>query len=310
MEKKRRFQYKHPVVVGIVVLVGVFVLSWLGMTFFFSTVSDFSESGVFGAGSGKIGVVELKGIIATPEKVLKELTSFRKNRNIAAIVLRIESPGGAVGASQEIFEEVKRTRQTKPVVASMGSVAASGGYYAALGADKIVASPGTLTGSIGVIIKFANFAEIFKKIGYKSEVVKSGKMKDLGSPGRSMTEEERQLVKDIIDNVQSQFVDAVCEGRNLPKDKVLKLADGRIFSGAQALEAGLIDQFGNFNDAVELAARLGGLKEKSPALVYPAEKDFSLLRLLVGEGGNALFDETALFHPMLSYEWNVAQLLE
>lgn len=293
--------------VAIAVLAGVFVLSWLGMTFIFTKVSDFPEPGMFGPGSGKIGVVELKGLITSPEKAIKELTSFRKDHRIAAIVLRIDSPGGAVGASQEIFEEVKRTRQTKPVVASMGSVAASGGYYAALGADKIMASRGTLTGSIGVIIKFANLSEIFNKIGYKSEVVKSGAMKDIGATNRTMTPQERQLVQGIIDNVQEQFVQAVSASRTLPVEKVRKLADGRIYSGEQALTAGLIDQFGNFNDAVMLAAQLGGLKETLPDLIYPAEKNFSLLRLLVGEGGNAIFEGAAFSPPVLSYEWSIAQ---
>lgn len=293
----------------IAILAGVFVVAWLGMTFFYSRFSGTPEAGVFGSRAGKVGVVELKGLIATPEEAIKQLTSFRENRNIAAIVLRIESPGGAVGASQEIFEEVKRTRQVKPVVASMGSVAASGGYYAALGANRIVASPGTLTGSIGVIVKFANFAEIFKKIGYKSEVVKSGEMKNIGAPGRSMTEAERALIQAIIDNVHDQFVRAVSEGRDLPEEQVRKLADGRIFSGEQALAAGLIDQFGNFNDAVETAAALAGLKEKLPDLVYPAREDFSLLKLLFGTGGNALFEEAVQLHPVLSYEWKVSRLL-
>ncbi|MFO7606224.1 MAG: signal peptide peptidase SppA [Desulfurivibrionaceae bacterium] len=295
--------------VAIAILAGVFVVAWFGMTFFFNFFGS-PQSGVFGAGSAKIGVVEVKGMITSSEEVIRVLTSFRKNRNIAAIVLRIESPGGAVGASQEIFEEVKRTRQVMPVVASMGSVAASGGYYAALGANKIVASPGTLTGSIGVIIKFPNFAEIFEKIGYKSEVVKSGKMKNIGSPGRSMTEAERELIQSLIDNVHSQFVNAVSEGRELPAEKVLELADGRIFSGEQALQAGLIDRFGNFTDAVELAAKLAGLEEKLPELVYPAQKDFSLLKILLGSRGSALFEEAVLFQPLLSYEWNASRLLE
>ncbi|MDF1577713.1 MAG: signal peptide peptidase SppA [Desulfurivibrionaceae bacterium] len=294
---------------GVVILAGVFAVSWFGMTFFFKFLGS-PEFAAFGVGSGKIGVVEIRGIIASPEEAIKQLTSFRENRNIAAIVLRIESPGGAVGASQEIFEEVKRTSRAKPVVASMGSIAASGGYYAALGANRIVASPGTLTGSIGVIIKFANFAEIFKKIGYKSEVIKSGLMKNIGSPGRSMTEAERELIQAIIDNVHGQFVTAVSEGRDLPEEKVRELADGRIFSGEQALQAGLIDQFGNFNDAVELAANLAGLKEKLPDLVYPPGKDFSLLKLLVGDRGGAVFEDAVLFHPVLSYEWNVSRLLD
>ena len=295
--------------VAIAILAGVFVVAWFGMTFFFNYFGS-PQSGVFGAGSAKVGVVEVKGMITSSEEVIRVLTSFRKNQDIAAIVLRIESPGGAVGASQEIFEEVKRTREAMPVVASMGSVAASGGYYAALGADKIVASPGTLTGSIGVIIKFPNFAEIFEKIGYKSEVVKSGKMKNIGSPGRSMTEAERELIQSLIDNVHAQFVKAVVEGRGLPAGKVLELADGRIFSGEQALQAGLIDRFGNFTDAVELAAKLAGLEEKLPELVYPAQKEFSLLKLLLGSRGSALFEEAVLFQPLLSYEWNASRLLE
>ena len=288
-------------------MASVFVLSWLGMTFIFSNDSDFSEPGLFSSGSGKVGVVELKGVITSPEKAIKELTDFRRNKSIAAIVLRIDSPGGAVGASQEIFKEVARTSLTKTVVASMGSVAASGGYYAALGADEIMASRGTLTGSIGVIIKFANLAEIFKKIGYKAEVVKSGAMKDIGSTSRSMTSKERKLIQDIIDNVHEQFITDVSERRGLDLEVVRKLADGRIYSGEQARDAKLIDHFGNFNDAVMLAAKLGGLTEELPGLVYPAEKNFSLLRLLAGDSGNALFGETAFLHPMLAYEWSFTQ---
>lgn len=292
---------------GIAVLTGVFVLSWLGMTVVFSLFSGSAGSGFFSSDSDKIGVVELKGVIVSPEKAIQALTSFRKNNQIAAIVLRIDSPGGAVGASQEIFDEVKRTRQTKPVVASMGSVAASGGYYAALGADKIMASRGTLTGSVGVIIKFANLSEMFKKVGYKSEVIKSGLMKNIGATDRTMTDEERQLIQDIINNVHAQFVRAVSENRALPVEQVRKLADGRIYSGEQALAAGLIDQFGNFNDAVMLAANLGGLEEELPDLVYPAEKNFSLLRFLVGEGTSAIFNDTAFSQSILSYEWSIGQ---
>jgi protease-4 len=307
MEKKRSFHHEHPVIMGVAVLAGVFVLSWFGMTFIFSKASLFPKPGYLGSGSAKIGVVELKGIITSPEKAIKELTAFQKNRSIAAIVLRIDSPGGAVGASQEIFEEVRRTRRTKPVVASMGSVAASGGYYAALGANKIMASRGTITGSIGVIIKFANLTEIFKKIGYKSEVVKSGEMKDIGAASRPMTDEEKELIQAVIDNVHEQFVEAVRVSRDLPVEKVRKLADGRIYSGEQALAAGLIDGFGNFNDAVMMAAKLADLKEELPELIYPDKNNFSLLKLLVGDGGNTIFGGTAFLQPILSYEWSVAQ---
>lgn len=307
MEEKRSFQHKHPVMAGVAILGVLFIVSWIGMTFFFSNFSESQASGVFSSRGGKIGVVELKGVISSPEKAISDLTSFRQDKSIKAIVLRIDSPGGAVGASQEIFKEVTRTDKAKPVIASMGSIAASGGYYAALGARTIVASPGTLTGSIGVIIKFANLTEIFKKIGYSSEVVKSGEMKDVGSSARQMTEEEKELIQGIINTVHNQFIRAISESRDIPADKVRTLADGRIYSGEQALEAGLIDQFGNLNDAVMLAAKTAGLKEEFPTLVYRTEENFSLLKLLVGESKSGVFNNVSFLHPVLSYEWSIAQ---
>jgi len=261
-------------------------------------------SALFSKKSG-VGVVDLKGLIATSEETLAVLADFRKNAAIKAIVLRIDSPGGAVGAAQEIYEEVKRTNKVKPVVASMGSLAASGGYYAALGTEKIFANPGTLTGSVGVIVKFANLEELFHKIGYKNEVIKSGDLKDIGSPSRPITEAERALLQDLIDNIHSQFVRDVAEHRGLPEDEVRKLADGRIFSGEQAKAAGLIDELGNFTDAALLAAKLGGLDaEELPELIYPAGKN-SFLDMISTESSlnflNLLFTKK---HPILSYEWS------
>ncbi len=307
MEKERSFHNKHPVITGVAILGALFIVSWVGMTFFFSNYPTSKGPGILKAVTGKIGVVELKGIISSSEKAIFDLTAFRKDRSIKAIVLRIDSSGGAVGASQEIFEEVKRTNKVKPVIASMGSIAASGGYYAALGAKSIVASQGTLTGSIGVIIKFANLTEIFKKIGYSSEVLKSGEMKDIGSSSRPMTEEERALIQGVIDSVHNQFITAISESRGIPVDKVRELADGRIYSGEQALEAGLIDQFGNLNDAVMLAAKTAGLKEELPSLVYRTEEDFSLLKLLVGASSSEMFKDVSFLHPVLSYEWSITK---
>jgi len=302
------FRSKHPVVLGFIILAGVFLCSWLSLSIFLSLFPGNGQGQeIFSSASGKIGIVEIKGIITSAEKTIRDLTDFRQNRHIRAIVLRIDSPGGTVGASQEIFEEVKRTNAVKPVVASFGSVAASGGYYAALGARKIVTSPGTLTGSIGVIVKFPNLTEIFDKIGYRSEIVKSGKLKDIGAINRPMTSEERALLQEIIDNVHQQFVDAVARSRNLPREQVLKLADGRIFSGEQALKAGLVDQFGNFTDAVALAAREADMKNEHPPLEYPRERDFSLLRLLVGETGESRLQGLASIFPTLAYEMNFNQ---
>ena len=305
MSVAEAFRGKHPVLLGVMILLGVFLCSWLGLSVFLSLFPGNGQGQeIFSSASGKIGIVEVKGVITSAEKTIRALTDFRQNRHIQAIVLRIDSPGGAVGASQEIFEEVKRTDATKPVVASLGSVAASGGFYAALGARKIVTSPGTLTGSIGVIVKFPNLTEIFDKIGYRAEIVKSGKLKDIGAANRPMTTEERALLQEIIDNVHQQFVDAVAQRRKLPREQVVKLADGRIFSGEQALKFGLVDQFGNFTDAVALAARQAEMKNEQPPLEYPREREFSLLRLLMGESGESRLQGLTSLYPTLAYELN------
>jgi len=296
------FRHKHPVFSGLLVLGAIMLFFWGGITFFVTRLTGPSRAELF-LQEG-IGVIEVKGVILEAEETIEHLVAFREEPKIKGIVLRIDSPGGAVGASQEIYDEVRRTKAIKPVVVSMGSVAASGGLYVSLGASKIVANPGTLTGSMGVILKFVNLEGLFGKIGYKSEVVKSGRMKDIGSSSRPMTDEERQMLQGMIDNVQSQFVQAVSESRSLPVAEVRKIADGRIFSGQQAKEYGLIDQLGNFSDAVMLAAELAGIKtEKMPELIYPQEKDFSFLRLITGKKSESLLQQTGLSGPMLAYEW-------
>lgn len=305
---KRLFRHDHPILTGCLLLGLLMVVFWGGITFFIGSLIRPSKAELFRAKEG-IGVIELTGVIVSADETITQLTEFRQQPNIKAIVLRIDSPGGAVGASQELYEEVKRTNAVKPVVASLGSVAASGGFYAALGATRIVASPGTLTGSMGVILKFANLEELFSKIGYKSEVVKSGRLKDIGSPSRPMSAEEREMLQALIDDVHGQFVRAVAESRKLPEDTVGALADGRIFSGAQAKEFKLIDSFGNLNDAALMAAGLAGLDTKvMPHLIYPEEKGFSLLSLLTGEAGQALLNTTRLPTPVLAYEWAVSAL--
>lgn len=296
------FRHKHPVLTGLLVLGGIMLFFWGGITLFVASLTSPAKSELF-LKEG-IGVIEVKGVILEAEEILENLVAFREEPKIRAIVLRIDSPGGAVGASQEIYDEIRRTGKVKPVVASLGSVAASGGLYVSLGAGKIVANPGTLTGSMGVILKFANLEGLFDKIGYKNEVVKSGRLKDIGSPSRPMTAEERQMLQGMIDIVQSQFVQAVAESRSLPAEQVRKIADGRIFSGEQAKEYGLVDQLGNFSDAVMLAAELAGMKdEKMPELIYPQEEDFSFLRLMAGKNSESLLQQTGLSGPMLAYEW-------
>lgn len=230
----------------------------------------------------KVGVVEVEGAIVTSDSIIRQLKTFREDNSVKSIVLRVNSPGGGVAPSQEIHTEVLKAVEKKPVVVSMGSVAASGGYYIAAPATRIVANPGTITGSIGVIMEFANIQELFEKIGLKTYVVKSGPYKDLGSPVRPMSGEDRKLLEELISDVHQQFIEAVSEGRNIDYQKVVALADGRIFTGRQALDEELIDEFGNIEDAIDTATRLGGIKGK-PRVIYPKKEKPDLLEYLIQE---------------------------
>jgi protease-4 len=231
------------------------------------------------------------------DDIAKQIKRAGEDSSVKAIILRINSPGGSAAASQELHEEVRKARENdKIVVASMSDVAASGGYYVACGADKIVANPGTITGSIGVIFSQLQYSELLEKYGVRSNVIKSGKYKDIGSPLRNMTEEERQILQEMIDDVYSQFVHAVAEGRQMNESEVLELADGRIFTGRQAKELGLVDELGNFQDAVDLAAELAGIKGKPKMVEYgkksPFESFFGLFGRELGHGIAETFLET------------------
>jgi protease-4 len=297
------FRQKHPILLGLFILTGIFFLFLGGVSLLISSLISNTPSADFFAGKEGVGIVDLKGLIVSPEEILKNLTEFRNNPDVKSIVLRIESPGGAVGAAQEIYQEVKRTNGVKPIIASMGSMGASGGYYAALGAENIIANPGTMTGSIGVIVKFPNLEGLFEKIGYKSVVIKSGPLKDIGASNRAMSEEEHQLMQHLIDNVYNQFVRDIAEARDLPVETVSELADGRIYTGEQALEVGLIDSLGNFTDAITLAAEMGGLDTENPQLIYPkVDRKFSLLSLLTN-AEQSLVENFVPMYPILSFEW-------
>ncbi len=232
----------------------------------------------------RLGLVEVKGVILDSEEVVKELERFGEEDNIAAIILRIDSPGGGVAASQEIYDAVKRVRTEhgKFVIASMASVAASGGYYVACGADTIMANPGTTTGSIGVIAELMNTTELLNKIGVRFEIVKSGKYKDSGTPWRPFTEEDRRYFQTYVDDAFEQFVGVVAEARSLSKDEVLKYADGRVFTGQQALNYKLIDVLGNYQDAVDLASEQAGISGKA-RVVTPHRKRVTLFDILFGD---------------------------
>ncbi|HKI51016.1 MAG TPA: signal peptide peptidase SppA [Geothermobacteraceae bacterium] len=228
----------------------------------------------------KVAVLEVEGIISSSRAVNERLIDLREDDSVKAIILRIDSPGGAVGPSQEIYTEVKRAAKVKPVVASMGSVAASGGYYIAAPAQRILANPGSITGSIGVIMEFTNIEELLGKVGLKSQVVKSGEHKDIGSPTRPMTEKDRRIIQALIDDVHRQFMTAVAEGRKMDLNKVEALADGRVFTGNQALKAGLVDELGNLQDAIRVAGKLGGI-EGEPSVIYPTRREPKLVDYLL-----------------------------
>ena len=226
----------------------------------------------------KVALVRIEGMITDSKDTVDEIKEYAKDPSIKAIVMRIDSPGGAVAPSQEIYEEIRKTVKKKKVVVSMGSVAASGGYYIASPATKIVANPGTLTGSIGVIMEIPNLEGLMNKLGIKTEVVKSGKHKDMASIFRGIKKEDREILQNVLDNVHEQFIRAVSEGRKMLYDDVKQIADGRIFTGEQALKAGLVDELGDLEDAVQTAAKLSGIKGE-PVVI--AKKDrFSIINLL------------------------------
>lgn len=230
----------------------------------------------------KVGIVEVKGVILSSGQVIEDLKMFREDEAIRAVVVRIDSPGGAVGPAQEIFREIRKTAETKKVVASMGSVAASGGYYVAAATEKIFANPGTLTGSIGVIMSYTNFQELMDKIGLLPVVIKSGEYKDIASPMRPLEENEKRILQEFADDIHRQFIDDVATGRNMDNGEVTKLADGRIYTGRKAMELGLVDELGNLEDAAEAAGRMAGI-EGDIVQVYPERKTrFSLMELLTG----------------------------
>ncbi len=227
----------------------------------------------------KVGIIEINGVISDAKSTLHNLKRFREDDSIKAIVIRINSPGGAVGPAQEIYREIRKTSISKKVVASMGTIAASGGYYIAAGTDGIVANPGTITGSIGVIMGFTNYQELLSKIGLVPVVVKSGEYKDLGSPIREMKAEEKKILQEFAIKIHKQFIMDIVEGRKINRDKVESLADGRIFTGEESKELGLVDRLGNFEDAIEWAGRMGGIKGKI-STVYAREKKFSFLKYI------------------------------
>lgn len=219
-----------------------------------------------------IGLVEVKGMIIDSKETVRQLRHFLKKDGVKAVVLRVDSPGGVVAPSQEINDEVRKFAARKKIIVSMGSLAASGGYYISAPATMIYANPGTITASIGVILKLSNIEALMDKIGIKAHTLKTGKYKDSGSPVRRFSHEDRAMLQAVINNTHEQFVRAVAEGRKLPLEEVRRIADGRILSGEQAKALKLVDRLGTLQDAIEEAGRLAGIKGEPEVLLPPKKK--------------------------------------
>ena len=256
------------------------LIAVLGLSFIvFSLLANFILDNGW-IGGDRVALVRIEGVILDSQKTIEELRRYRQNPSVKAIVLRIDSPGGAVVPSQEIFAEVRKMQADGrlKVVTSMGNIAASGGYYIAAATDKIVANPGTLTGSIGVIMELANVKGLLEKVGVQSVVIKSGRYKDMASPFRTMSEEDRALLQGVLDDVHTQFIEAVATGRALQIEQVRTLADGRLFTGRQAQSVNLVDELGDLQEAIKVAAKLVGIPGEPR--VIETKKRFSLRDLL------------------------------
>jgi len=265
----------------------IFVLG--AFTFFSKGLDGGSQSSQAMFKNQAVGVIELNGVIMDSKKFLKTLSKYEEESKIKAVVVRINSPGGSVAPSQEIYEALKKF--PKPVVASMSSVAASGGYYVAVAAKKVYANAGTITGSIGVIMEFANLEKLYEWAKIKRYSIKTGKFKDAGADYRDMTPEERSQLQTMVDDVLLQFKTAVVEGRGMKMEDLTPIADGRIFSGAQAKAANLVDEIGTLDDAIQEAAKMAGITGKPK--VYRDEKKKNWLEIIQDQMGDEDRDEAS-----------------
>ena len=290
------------IICGILIFIGLW--GTLFIYVIFRTVSE-SETEVISGSGDRIAVVDLVGTILRSEETVRQLKRYREDHSIKGILFRVDSPGGGVVASQEIYDEVRKTRRSgKPVVVSMGALAASGGYYVSCGASRIVANPGTLTGSIGVISEFLTVDSLLHKIGVEATVIKSGRLKDAGSPFRQMTPPEKEYFQRLMDDVHTQFIAVVEKERRLPHDSVMAMADGRVFTGAEAVRIGLVDTLGTAEDAIEILSRLAHIRGE-PTLVKERKYGQSLFERIFGETKIPDFlglKEQILDQPLLQYK--------
>ncbi|MFH2050686.1 MAG: signal peptide peptidase SppA [bacterium] len=296
---------KRDIIVA--VIIGGFFIIALGLfaLIFIGVMSSDGDIGFAGLGD-KVGIIEMNGVIneESGRPVIKQIEKWTDNKSIQAMVIHINSPGGGVAISQEIYDAIKRASEEKPVVAAMASVAASGGYYIACAADRIIANPGTLTGSIGVIFQFHTAEGLMEKIGVGTETVKSGELKDVGTYSRSMTKREELMLRSVVMDTYEQFVGVVAEGRGMAVDDVYPMADGSIFTGLQAMNLGLVDTLGGLKEAVDLAANLANM-EGIPDIIRPKpEKSVGIFDLLGGisKTVNNIVNEEQL-GPQLLYQY-------
>ena len=278
------------------------IISIIVVLFLLSVIISITVVGTSPIGP-KVAVLDISGIISKSDASIKLIHTYRDDPNVKALVLRINTPGGSVAPVQEIHREL--TKLKKPIVASMGGTAASGGYYIASAADTIVANPGTLTGSIGVIMQFTKMKGLYEKIGLEQQVIKSGQFKDTGSIFRDLTEAEKDVLQGTVDDVYNQFVDAIFESRekHLTRDEIVQLADGRIFSGKQALTHKLVDKLGNLQNAIQIAGQLGNI-EGTPKIVRKQRKS-SLLEQLIGIKYNPQLDDLLNF-PGVTFRYELS----
>jgi protease-4 len=267
-----------------------------------SITSEWVQQGT----KNRIGIVDITGLISDSQYIVNQVKKFRKDKRIRGIILRIDSPGGAVGPSQEIYNEVLKTRESgKTIYASMGALAASGGYYIASAAERIFANPGTLTGSIGVIMVFSNAKGLMEKIGLQPEIVKAGEYKDIGSPARAMTQKERNLLQSVVTDVHQQFIEAVANGRNISVAEVTKIADGRILTGRQAYSLNLVDQMGGLQVSIDQIAHKVGIIG-SPKIIKETPRVGFLDWVLKSTLNQSLINRSSI--PSLQYTWHFNSL--
>ena len=276
---------RHPVILGLLLLLLVFFIFVL-LAYFLGIFTGKRSLPL----ADSVGVLNLEGVLRSSQEFARQAEEFGRDDGIKAVVVRIDSPGGGVAASQEIYASLAELKKKKKVVVSMGSVAASGGYLVACAADKIVANPGTITGSISAIMHFANAESLMEKIGLKSSVVKSGKFKDIGSPVRPMTAEEQALIQELVDDTYDQLLEVISRDRKIPREALKQLADGRVFTGRQAQKLRLVDDLGDMGHAVRMAGKLAGIKG-TPELVYPTKKKATYWELLMEKAASALVGE-------------------